>query len=84
MMIADQLLFVASGLLDCRQTLKQRARLCDEIGRIADVVRRMELQLDDICGSAREDAMAAHAQDEHALASPVRLPRKPKLRLVTA
>lgn len=84
MATADRLLFVASALLECRQSLKERQLLCDEISRISDTVRRMEECLDAAVGSAHDDALMAHAQSEVVLLRPARPPAKPKLRVVTA
>ena len=81
MATADRLLFVASALLECRQSMKERQLLCDEISRISDTVRRMEQALDEVVGQAREDEIVASAGNEFALA---RFKRKPRLRLVTS
>jgi hypothetical protein len=78
---ADRILFVASALLECRQTLKERLRLCAELDRISVTVRRMERALDEYVGNARDDAWLAHAQSEASLMRPAR-PAKPRLRVV--
>ena len=84
MMQADRIMFVASALHEGQDiTRAERLRLCAELDKISAVVRRMEIQLDDICSSAREDARVGHAQSEVTLLRPAR-PERPKLRLVRA